>query len=250
ENFAIKLSSNIILDPLKDQEGLYQLAILSDDGAVLEEMNADGSVTTLVNNDGTHPTRMGCGATIDMRWGQRRKIQFKYYQGPRYHISAILMWRPVLSSNVANDQACGSSGNDLFFDPNHNSAPKAGYTNLLARGWRPLGMGNYSVRSTSTPYNPCVKGVAPVISDFKVEELTSGSVIVTWKTDIDATSQVRIVNMATGRDELTNSDNILRKSHSVQVNALPMNVNLMLQGVSISSSYGKTLSAPISFQIQ
>ncbi|MBX9765769.1 MAG: hypothetical protein K2X47_00735, partial [Bdellovibrionales bacterium] len=176
---------------------------------------------------------------------------FKYYQGPRFHISAILMWRPVLNASVAQDPLCGREGNNLFFNPNVAGSPqKQAYKDLLARGWRPLSMGNFSVRSNSAPYNPCVAGVAPVISDFKVEEIALGSVHVTWKTDIDATSQVRLVQLDSGTDTLTTSDNILRKSHSVVLEGLPLNKNLMVQGVSISSSYGKTLSAPYSFQIQ
>ncbi|MES2769183.1 MAG: hypothetical protein V4596_08560 [Bdellovibrionota bacterium] len=246
EYFALRLSSVIHLGP-DDEPGDYELAILSDDGAIMRLRGSDGQYQTVVDNDGDHPTKMGCGSTITMTRETQKLMQFDYYQGPRYHISVIPMWRKKVAGQAAEPR-CGQSGNNLFFNEN-TSAPQAAYNDLLSRGWKPLDMDNYSL-PVSTIFNPCEPGVAPVISNFTMEDNFDGVVIARWTTDIPATSQLRYVDMTTGTEELTDADNELRTEHEVVVMALKPGRQYLFQGVSISDSYGKTLSAPITLLLR
>ena len=246
EYFALRLSSVIHLGP-NDAEGDYELAILSDDGAIMRLRGADGNYETIVNNDGDHPTKLGCGSTITMTKQTQRLMQFDYYQGPRYHISVIPMWRKKTAGMTA-EPLCGQSGNNLFFNEN-TSAPQAAYNALLSRGWKPLTMDNYSLPA-STIFNPCEPGVAPTIVGFTVEDKADGLVVARWYTDMPATSQLRYVDMSTGAEELTLSDNQLRTQHEVVVNALKPGTQYLFQGVSISDSYGKAISSPITLYLR
>lgn len=246
EYFALRLSSVIHLGP-DDEAGDYEMAILSDDGAIMRLRGADGQYQTIVDNDGDHPTKFGCGGTLTMTRETQRLMQFDYYQGPRFHISVIPMWRKKVAGQAA-EPLCGQSGNNLFFNEN-TSQPQAAYNALLSRGWKPLDMDNYSLPA-STIFNPCEPGIAPVISNYSVEDLVDGAVIARWTTDIPATSQLRYVDMITGVEELTTSDNQLNTQHEVVVTALKPGRQYLFQGVSISDSYGKTLSSPITLLLQ
>ena len=158
EWFSIDLRSELMLSD-SDPAGFYQLALISDDGSILNvdaDLSKDGTV--LIDNDGTHPTRMGCSTkAIELKKNETRPIRVKFYQGPRYHIALTLMWRKVDSENASKDALCGTSGNDTFWDSTKvPSLPTAKYNELLLRGWKVVPSKNFilpgDVRS-----NPCVK---------------------------------------------------------------------------------------------
>ena len=246
EYFALNLKTIIQLGP-DDEEGEYELALLSDDGALLKVRNENGEYEVIVNNDSNHPTRMGCGTqTVNMTHETELVSQILYYQGPRHHISLIPMWRKV-EPNIAKDPLCGATGNSKFFDYNNNSKPQKSYKDLLARGWKPLSASNYQL-PMSTLFNPCVLGEVPIITDFQalVDEENPNLLIVNWVTDIPATSQVRFFNPTTGAEFITDSDNILRTQHILMLDLRQIGAvtrPYMIQGVSISDSYGKAISS-------
>lgn len=243
EYFALRFKSVVKL--AADQEpGLYEFAILSDDGSLLRVREDDGVWRTNVNNDGDHPTRLGCAANpYQFDRDTERMIEVDYYQGPRYHISMILLMRKVTGS-LSKDPSCGLTGNDTWFDYNKNSKPKKAYTDLLARGWRPLTKENFSLPNQAV-FNPCKEGVIPNISNFRVAEAMSNGFLVAWETDIPATSQVVVTDVKTGEKTVTTSDNALRTSHSVIVRDLKAATEYALQAVSISDTYGKGMTAAI-----
>ncbi len=244
EYFALRFSTTLQLAPT-DPEGLYEFALLSDDGAILKIKSGDSGYQVAVDNDGDHPTQMGCSTfTLNLRHGDQKLMQLDYYQGPRYHISVIPLWRKVGSGGASPDPMCGHNGNNLYFDPNHNSVPLQAYNDLLARGWKPIQPANYTLPQ-GVLFNPCQGGVAPVVSNFVVTNNTHGSVTATWNTDILSTTQLRIVDMATGVEQLTFSDNVLYLNHTITANNLLVGHQYMFQAVSISESYGKTIGSPI-----
>ena len=246
EYFALKTETSLKLGS-DDEPGLYEFAVLSDDGFVWTYRDKDGVYKTLVDNDGNNPTRMGCGvATIEMTKETEIIMEMRYYQGPRYHIAHVPMWRKVEeSSGRVGESECGKAGNSRYFDPNNNSKPTNVYKGLLQRGWKPLDSENYFLPAVAL-FNPCVTGVAPVISGMDVNESFEGvGVLVTWNTDIPATSQVRIVNVATGVEQLTTSDNFLRTSHQVLIENLEQGQQYLLQAVSVSDTFGKGISQPV-----
>jgi hypothetical protein len=169
-------------------------------------------------------------------------MKIDYYQGPRYHIALVPIWRKV-NSSTPNDPLCGKNGNNYFFDPDHNSMPLAAYNQLASRGWYPLGVANFSV-TQDTDYNPCTDGTVPVISDVEfVNDMEIGPYyIVKWTTDIPATDQVLYTDQATGVQSLTVSDNMLKTSHSVQITVSPGHT-YSVQVVSVSEDLGKAISS-------
>jgi len=155
EWFALRLRSGIQLSA-NDAPGDYQFALLSDDGAVFKQLQSDGSSTVLVDNDGNHPTKMGCGMDrVNFTSNTLLPFNLDWYQGPRNHISLILMWRPYPTNpNDVIDPLCGQSGNGLYFDSTQTpSVPQQAYSDLLSRGWKPLTPENYYLGSEIT--NPC-----------------------------------------------------------------------------------------------
>lgn len=241
EYFALSFSSVLKLSA-PDEEGLYELALLSDDGAIFNVRQTDGNYRAVVSNDGVHPTRFGCGERITMTRETELMVKLDYHQGPRYHISLIPMWRKVTEATPA-DPLCGASGNDLFFKSSDNSAPQAAYNALLSRGWKPIAADNWNLPAFAI-FNPCTTGVVPVISHMTVESV-EGQVIVNWRTDVTATSQVLVTNVVTGEETLSVSDNILRPAHRVLLNNLTLGQTYDIKAISISADYGKAQSAPI-----
>lgn len=248
EYFGIRYSSVISLAP-EDEEGVYELALLSDDGAVLKVRGEDGNYEVAVNNDGDHPTKMGCSTyRLNMTRTTQKLIQLDYYQGPRFHISIIPMWRKVVAGQQSPDPSCGVSGNNHYFNET-TSAPRAPYENLLARGWKPLSAANYNLPE-SVIFNPCTEGVAPVITGFDISDNLDGTIIARWTTDIPATSQLRYVDTSIGTELMTDADNILRTDHVIVISGLKPGTTYLFQGVSISDTYGKAISDPITLRLR
>lgn len=242
ENFGIKYTSFLSLSDA-DEEGLYDIAILSDDGTIVK-IGRGVHQETIISNDGNHPTRMGCASRfVEMKRGQKIPIEVQWYQGPRYHIANVLMWRKVQAGD-AKDSSCGATGNDLFFT---NGVPKAAYNNLLARNWKVIAKENFILDEQSVDYNPCVSGQLPVISEFYLMEATIMQAWFSWRTDIPSTSQVLITDLSTGEVAITNSDNILRTQHEIKVLNLKPMTDYKAQVVSISETLGRTLGPVVTF---
>lgn len=243
EYFGIKFETTLQLAE-GDEEGDYELALLSDDGARLKYKDpVDDTWKEVINNDGDHPTRMGCANNV-IKFTRRTQIPIEvvYYQGPRQHIANVLIWRKA--TVAGKDNSCGQTGNDLYFDSNRKSVPQKAYNDLLLRGWKPVSAANFWLNGT---YNPCTAGTKPVITDFATGEVSITDVSLVWQTDIPASTQVRIINVATGEEILTAADNMLRTSHVVKVTGLRSETTYKAQAVSISQDLGNTLSQEITF---
>ncbi len=169
EFFALQFQSVLQLSA-NDQPGFYQFAVISDDGAImyLEDNNVgnndassqsvDNSYVEFINDDGDHPSQMSC-ASGAIYFDETTQIPMKldYFQGPRYNIALVLMWRKIDNNNcnALDDIACGQIGNDTFFDPSTvPSTPTPLYNGMLQRGWKPLSAGNFALPGTVAP-NPC-----------------------------------------------------------------------------------------------
>ncbi|PIS10171.1 MAG: hypothetical protein COT73_10815 [Bdellovibrio sp. CG10_big_fil_rev_8_21_14_0_10_47_8] len=243
EFFGLKFETVLKL-PDSLPEGDYELGILSDDGAVARVKMGEVWID-VINNDGDHPTRMGCSTqSIHFTRETRLPLELVYYQGPRYHIANVLMWRQA--SVAGQDPLCGHLGNSYFFDPNQNSKPLQPYKDLLARGWQPIGEDSFQIPSEES-YNPCVTGTVPVISEFRLAELFSFDAYLSWKTDIPATSQVLISKVSTGEQILTATNNALVISHQIHIGNLEPGETYKVQAVSISADLGKSVSEEIIF---
>lgn len=244
EYFGLKMNTHIMLTP-KDEAGDYEFALLSDDGTTLSIVNGD-SKEVLIDNDGDHETRFGCAKrTVNLKRDTMLPIELTYYQGPRYHIANVMLYRK--STTAGKDAACGSAGNGKFFNPNNDSAPQQAYQSLLDRGWKVLTPQHFVLSKTVTggggdDYNPCVQGQAPVISNFAINDIASDTAYFTWNTDIPATAQVQLTNTATGEVTTPVTDNNLRTDHFVTVSGLKKNTTYKVKAVSVSKELGRTIS--------
>lgn len=240
EYFALRFKSVLTLGP-DDQEGDYEFALLSDDGAILKMIDINGEETIIVDNDGDHPSKFGCGnQTVHMSRDTAIDVRLEYYQGPRRHIALVPMWRKV-DSSTPEEKECGGLGNGRYFDFNHNSQPKKHYLDLLARGWKPIASENWQLPPSSI-FNPCKEGTPAQISNFSVQATDNAEMVVTWQTDLPATSQV-LIKDDQGNEWMTDSDNVLRTSHSIFVSeGLSRGHSYVVQGVSITEDFGKSLS--------
>lgn len=239
EYFALKFETHLVLGP-NDPEGDYELSSLADDGVIVK-LQINGEWRTIINNDGDHSTRMGCtNQLVTMRRGQKIPMEIQYYQGPRFNIAHVLMWRLSHPSFAGTDAECGKQGNKYFFDPDNGGAPLAAYNRLLSRDWRPLQPANFMIAEGET-FNPCVEAEAPLISDLRIEEVTPFDFTVAWRTDVPATSQI-LYSTAGGAQQITETDNVLRTEHRVQVSGLTPETAYQWQAVSTGANMGRTVS--------
>jgi hypothetical protein len=235
EYFGLRLESQLQLAP-GEAPGWYQMAALSDDGSVLSTKGSDGVLTTLIDNDGTHPTRMGCAVkSVYVAAGQKIPVVMEYYQGPRYHISMVLLWRPLPDGEDPNaavsDIECGRSGNGRYFDSTKvPSAPTATYYDMLTRGWKPLENQNYNFPEQAS--NPCAAANPLLITNFAIDSTTQTSVRVSWVTNQPATSKASVKNVVTGTLLESAEDTVLKTIHSVTVPGLTANTLYAVKGIS------------------
>lgn len=250
EYFGLKMNSNIILSA-DDEEGSYEFAMLADDGTqmLLKSEDPDVADQVLIDNDGDHPTKMGCSKkTVQFSRNSMVPFEATYYQGPRYHISNVLMWRK--STTSGQDPSCNKLGNSLYFNPDKNSEEQPAFKDLISRGWKVLKPSNFAISKTTEDYNPCVVGTNPVISNFEVGEVILTMTSVSWVTDIPATSQVQLTNTKTNQVTVTTSDNQLRTSHQISLSELQPNTIYKVKVISVSSDLGRSESGELTFQTQ
>lgn len=157
EYFALHFETNLALSP-RDVPGNYQLAMFADDGAILNLADGVGGASrNLINNDGDHATKLKCATSpVTMGFGTRYPLKIDYYQGPRYHLTLIVMWRPWPANPAdVNDPLCGVEGINTFYDTTQNpSVPQQTFRDFQARGWKVLAVDNYIYKDGS---NPCVQ---------------------------------------------------------------------------------------------
>lgn len=257
EYFALKLESQLTLGSTSEP-GTYELAVLSDDGAILkikDPTSSSSAFETLINNDGDTPTKMKCASRLlEIGSDSRIPLELYYYQGPKYHIANMLIWRKVSSNSTpGSDPLCNHSGNKLFFDPDLDSKPLA-WNDLVSRGWKVISPENFLLPSNNqdtsssdsdSNYNACYQGEAPVISNFQVVEQLATDISFSWTTDIDSTGLMLITNLDTGVKTSTQTDNLLRRNHSILVTGLQPQTRYRFQAVSISNSLGRAFSTAI-----
>ncbi|MGE4133091.1 MAG: fibronectin type III domain-containing protein [Bdellovibrionales bacterium] len=239
EYFGLRLETQIELGE-GEPEGWYQLAILSDDGAVLSLKDDGDNLIPIVNNDGVHPTKMGCAnESIYMAPGQKRKAVLEYYQGPRYHISMVLLWRLMPDgadpAAAVQDAQCGRSGNSMYFDYTKiPSEPTATYYEMLTRGWKPLGNENFYFPEQAS--NPCGIANPLLVTNFTIDQSTRTTVTVSWDTSEPSTSQVQVKDVMGGGITLSPMDPTPVLHHTVTVSGLVANTLYAVQAISTAGT--------------
>jgi hypothetical protein len=172
EYFGLRFESQIRLAP-GDQSGRYQFAILSDDGSIMSinqsgqsGQSGNSGFQQFINNDGITESRLECANQgINFDATTSLPVQIDYFQGPRYNLSLMLLWREVPETSCGNgpngdqdeyrnlyDSACGDSGNDTFFDwQNNPPTPTPLWLGMLNRGWKVVGPENFFLPASTEP---------------------------------------------------------------------------------------------------
>ncbi len=240
EYFGLRMESQLQL-AANDPEGEYQFAILSDDGSIMSWKNEDETETEFINNDGNHPTRMKCATTtVNMTRETKKPFVLKYYQGPRYHISMIVMMRLKPTGTdpdiPINEVECDKQGNSRYFDSTQSPvATQAKFYELLSRGWKVLENENYHFPVQAS--NPCIPQEETLfVSSFAVQTVTKNSVTLTWATNIGASSQIEVKNIATG--VITHTVEVAgpNTSHTVTATGLTANTLYSFKAISRTAS--------------
>jgi hypothetical protein len=248
-------------------EGDYQLAVLSDDGAVVYLETANG-LQEIVNNDGEHATKLGCSQQpIHLVRGQKIPIRIQYYQGPRYHISLVLMWRKWPTSGGwgysqtdqntgSNRNLCGAgvnfSSNSFYFTPGNANEPAATPTNnfreMLANGWAVLETQNFSLPEEVIS-NPCTPPEPPMsIAGVAVTSVLSTTATVTWTTSTAAVSYVTVKNLTTGVSFNTAATTQYSTDHVISLSGLSANTLYSIRATSTSPGGQIVTSDEVAFR--
>ncbi|MEQ1876103.1 MAG: fibronectin type III domain-containing protein [Bdellovibrionia bacterium] len=235
EYFGVEMETMIKLAP-GQAPGNYQFAILADDGAMMRLHEAGGD-TLIVNNDGVHPTKMGCqSGSLYMDANTKLPVQVRYHQGPRFHISLVMMMRPMPTDpTLQNDALCGQMGNSMYFDSTQNPpSAKPNFYALLERGWTVLEGSNFELPN---PKNPCVIQEEPIeITNMALSSVTTSAVTVTWTTNVPGTTKVEYKATNGGTWVFTAENPALVTSHSVTVTGLTPNTLYTFKAFSNSAS--------------
>lgn len=251
QNFALKLNSNILLNST-DSEGLYEFALISNNGSVLKlkSGNIDTPDEILIDNDGDHDPKLACSLkTVKLRQNVQMPIELSFYQTQLNNLTHVLLFRPY-NPNIRPEPLCNQSGKGVFFNP-ANAKPLKAFNDLMARGWKVLQNSNFKITQNKFDYNPCTMGLAVKISELKIDSSDQLNQIIKWKTDKPATSQVQLTNLQNLSYLITPSDNILRTEHEVQLNQLNLNPGSQFSAsaLSVSSDLGRAESESIIINI-
>lgn len=234
EHFAIEYDSILRLSE-NDPEGHYEISVLSDDGARLF-IKEDGKWNELVNNDGNHATRLGCAyRTIELKKDSEVPMKLLYYQGARYHIANVLMWKHHKKEKSwkkpASHSLCGMQSNHLFYNPK-NGSKQYGIKVLEKTGWKTITAENFKMPPSTS--NPCVEPEF-AITDFKALSVVSPEAELSWSTNFPATSRLRIINVFTGEEYYTAQDPNLVTEHRAKLGGLIRGLQYQAQAISVDA---------------
>jgi len=247
EYFALHFESKLRLTE-DDAIGAYQFGILADDGAKFHVDDQNTGFYNLVNNDGVHATKFKC-ATAPVFLDRTSKIPMKldYHQGPRFHVSLVLLWRPWPDSSLVNDVECNQSGNSRFFDSTQDPpVPKTKYLEMVSRGWMPLQTGNFVL-----PYedvNPCQPEDPLALTDINVTDRTQTSAIIHWTTNIAGNSEVLLKRVSNNSAIVVPVDAALVTDHAISISGLTADTLYSFEVVSTTASGQSAKSDPRTFR--
>jgi hypothetical protein len=251
EYFALRLESQLVLAD-NEEEGWYQMAILSDDGSRLTEKLPDGTEDIIIDNNRNTPTRMNCAVkSVYLDQNSKIPVVLSYFQGPRYHIALNVLWRPLPDGVDPNDpvadEECGRSGNSRYFDSTQvPSEPSPVYYGLLERGWKPLTNENYEFPVQAS--NPCASDDPLLLTNFSILSTTRTEVTVSWNTSRNANSQVEIKDVMSGQTFRSPLDPTMKTTHSVTYSGLSVNTLYSIKAISEAPDGSIAISSESAFR--
>lgn len=138
EYFGLEYNANLKL-AAEDQEGDYQLGVISDDGSVVW-VNSGSGLMEMVKNDRITSTRMECGGTIKLKKGDRLPMRMRYFQGPKLKIAVNLLWRRVTPGMQMSPSYCGTAEEFFVTDEGESDAK---FQRAMRDGWKIIPAANF-----------------------------------------------------------------------------------------------------------
>jgi hypothetical protein len=257
EWFSVKYETLLQLSTA-NKPGYYKLASVSDDGTIVEaDVAGDGKMVEVLNNDGTHSTRFQCQKDKSYLYfpTQDSKIKFNlyFYQGPRVHITNVLMFKYVGATLPSDDniKGCELNGSGNTFTGNSNvtvnkpagntTALKANdpnsvsgeYAYLIDNGWSIIPNRNYLLPGEEI--DPCAVNSLTILSSSDPQYMIAGKKVIVNNAvslkfvsslpsdhvvkfyEISSTGTETLMNNASlGSSSVVNEKNV----HSIQFNGI------------------------------
>lgn len=121
EWFNVNLETDLMLTT-PEEEGHYELMLLSDDGSALSISDATGKIDkeNFLYSPRTHGPKAVCtkeknkNALINFKFGNKYKVKINYFQGPRYVIALQLYWRKVPDVQVEEFKKASLCGSSMY----------------------------------------------------------------------------------------------------------------------------------------
>lgn len=159
--FAMKMKTRVVLRD-DQEEGYYQFALLSNDGAraSIKHKNIPFLIN-IVNDDGVHETKFTCSCFgVFMKKGKPVDLVIKFMQKNAPTMTNILVWRKLPDPKkkkhfikATKPEVCGLKGDDKFFELN-TGVNKEGFNQILMAGFKPLDSSNFLLPKEGQT-NPC-----------------------------------------------------------------------------------------------
>jgi hypothetical protein len=232
QNFAVDMHAYLQLG-VAEQPGLYQLALISDDGALLKRVDENGNEVILVNNNGSHPTQMSCSEElVQMDRDTKLPVKLQQFQGSRKAITMVAMWRPYDPNNADATSLCGKRGNGYFFDSSQTPIKlKKPFYDLLLNGWKILENENFQFPSQED--NPCApKEEALLLTGFSITSFNRASATVNWISNIPSSGQIELKNVSTGEITRGALDPGLAQNHTLTIQGLSPSTLYSIRAIS------------------
>ena len=121
EWFNVNLESDLMLTA-PEEEGHYELMLLSDDGSALSISDSTGEIDkeNFLYSPSTHGPKAVCtreknkSALINFKFGNKYRIRVNYFQGPRYVIALQLYWRKIPDAQVENFKKASLCNSSMY----------------------------------------------------------------------------------------------------------------------------------------
>ncbi len=140
----------------------YQLAMISDDGSLVS-IQENGTWRPLAKYAGGPPHFVCTTETVTLKSGgdNALPIRVNYYQGPRYHIALMMLWREVPDGQSLSDEWCSADGSPKLLSSYDGDSdwyviqpdgkPSAAFQRILDLGWKVIPTENFLTD------NPCAE---------------------------------------------------------------------------------------------
>lgn len=250
EWFALRMKSILKLSP-DDQEGLYEIATISDDGSRLFLASAVGAnEVEVINNDGAHSARMKCAdQPINITRSSKLPMTYFYNQGPRTEIANVMIWRKVNAASSTKYNYCDKVDSNKWWN-SANSAPAEYWQAVQADGWKIVDAKNFELPDSQI--NPCAAQNNNLITKAEFAPLANGMTTLNIDFAMAANIKARLYKIDGAQQTLVQSFDLsaqVRDKISLMVSALENGSTYALEVLLEMPALGNQVVNEVKFQV-